>query len=98
MVWQIMGLGYFIIAILGCGEGDASCQQVRTLDTRYESQAACTQATDAVLPGQSDLDFPVVVAQCVAAGTPPQQLKGGEVRLPDGGSVDVRVSPLHGRS
>jgi len=94
MVWQIMGPAYFIIAILGCGEADTSCQQVRTLETRYESEAACTQATEAVLPGQSDVDFPVVVAQCLAAGAPPKPVKGDEVKLPDGGTVDVRVSPL----
>ena len=92
-----MGLGYFIIAILGCGEGDTACQQVRILDTHYESQAACTQATEAVLPGQGDVDFPVVVAQCVAAGTPPQRLGASDVQLPEGGTADVRVSPLSGR-
>ena len=98
MVWSIMGMGTFIIAILGCGEGDTACTQVRTLDVRYESQAACARAADAALPEQSDVDFPVVVAQCVAAGSSPQTLRASEVRLPDGGTVDVRISPLRGRS
>ena len=98
MVWLVMGMGTFIIAILGCGEADTACTQVRTLDTRYESQAACSQAADAALPAQSDVDFPVVVAQCVAAGSPPQTLRASQVQLPDGGTVDVRVSPLRNRS
>ncbi len=93
-----MGLGTFIIAILGCGEADTACTQVRTLDTRYESQAACTAATEAVLPGHSDVDYPVVVAQCMAAGAAPQTLRANQVKLPDGGTVVVRVSPLRGRS
>ena len=84
----------FIIAILGCGEGNGPCEQVKTLETRYESQAACTQATDAALTSQSDADFPVVVAQCVAAGSQPKVLKANEVELPGPGTADVRVSPL----
>jgi hypothetical protein len=98
MVWLLMGPGTFIIAILGCGEADAACTQVRVLETRYESEAACSRATDAVLPAHSDVDFPVVVAQCVAAGGAPQSLRANQVKLPDGGSVEVRVSPLRGRS
>ena len=93
-----MGMGTFIIAILGCGEADSACTQVRTLDTRYESQAACARAADAALPGHSDVDYPVVVAQCVAAGARPQVLRASEVRLPEGGTVEVRVSPLRSRS
>ena len=85
----------FIIAILGCGEGDAPCQQVRMLDTQYESQAACTAATDAALVSQSDADFPVIVAQCVAAGAPPKPIKANDVERPGPGTADVRVSPLH---
>jgi hypothetical protein len=89
-----MGPATFLIAILGCGEADAPCQQVRTLETRYESQAACTAATDAALLRNADADFPVIVAQCVAAGAKPQPLKAGEVALPGPGSVDAQNSPL----
>ncbi|HEU0134095.1 MAG TPA: hypothetical protein VFR28_04665, partial [Allosphingosinicella sp.] len=64
-----MGPAIFIIAIMGCGEGDAQCQQVRTLEARYESQAACTAATEAALTQNTDIDFPVVAAECVAAGS-----------------------------
>jgi hypothetical protein len=92
-----MGPAYFIIAIMGCGEGDAACQQVRTLDTQYRSEAACSQATETVLPGQNDVDYPVVVAQCMAAGATPKPIKAAEVTLPDGGTVDTRNSPLQAR-
>lgn len=64
-----MGPGIFLIAIFGCGEGHATCQPVRTLETRYESRAACMAATDEALIRNSDLDYTTVVAQCVA----PQQ-------------------------
>jgi hypothetical protein len=64
-----MGPGIFLIAIFGCGEGNAACQPVRTLEVRYESRAACMAATEDALVRNSDVDFPAVVAQCVA----PQQ-------------------------
>ncbi len=86
-----MEAAYFIIAILGCGEGEAPCQPVRMLESRYESQAACTKATDAALLRNSDADFPVIVAQCVAAGSAPGQLKPGEVERPGPGRVPVRA-------
>ena len=90
-----MGPGTFLIAILGCGEAEAPCQQVRMLEPTYQSQAACTAATDAAIQRNSDVDFPVVVAQCVAAsGSRPQPLKASQIKRPDGGEAKVRVSPL----
>ena len=89
-----MGPGIFIIAIIGCGEGDAPCQQVRTLEARYQSQAACTAATEAAVTKNVDVDFPVVVAQCVAAGAKPSAPKAGEIQRPGPGRADVRISPV----
>lgn len=76
-----MSAGIFLIALMGCGEGEAPCQQIRLLDTRYESQAACTAATEAVLSRNWDVDYPVVVAQCQAAGSSPK-LRSDDVKLP----------------
>ena len=76
-----MAPAFFLMAIMGCGEAEAPCQQVRVLDTRYESQAACTAATEAAVTRFVDLDYPVVVAQCHAAGSSPK-VSAGEVQLP----------------
>jgi hypothetical protein len=65
----IMGPGIFLIAIFGCGEGNSACQPVRTLEPRYESRAACMAASEDALMRNSDVDYPTVVAQCIA----PQQ-------------------------
>ena len=89
-----MGPAIFIIAILGCGEGDAPCQQVRTLEARYESQAACTAATEAAVIQNTDIDYPVVAAQCVAAGSKPNPPKADEILLPGPGRADLKVSPI----
>jgi hypothetical protein len=88
-----MGPGIFLIAIMGCGEADAPCQTVRTLETRFESQAACTAATEAAVAGAGDVDSPVVVAQCVAAGAR-ASVRAADVKLPAGGHADVKVSPI----
>lgn len=87
----------FLIAILGCSDGDAPCLQVRTLETRYESRAACTAATEAAVIENGDVDYPVVVAQCVAAGGAPARLNPGDVLLPPRGPAPTRNSPLRTR-
>jgi hypothetical protein len=89
-----MGPGIFLIAIMGCGEGDAQCERVRTLETRYESQAACSAATDAAVTQHGDVEYPVVVAQCVPAGAKSEAPKAGEVRRPGPGKADLRNSPI----
>lgn len=59
-----MGPAAYVIAILGCADGSAACQPVATMPTRYESQAACSAATNDVLAQNSDFDFPTIVAEC----------------------------------
>jgi hypothetical protein len=90
----VMGPAIFIIAIMGCGEADAPCQQVRTLEARYESQAACTAATEAALTENSDVDFPVVAAECVAAGAKLNPPRANQVEIPGPGRADLKVSPI----
>jgi len=65
-----MGPGYFIIAILGCADGSATCTPVATMPTRYESAAACSAATAQALVANSDFDFPTIVAECRAGKVP----------------------------
>jgi hypothetical protein len=72
----------FVMAIMGCGESDAACREVRIDQQRYQSIAACQAATDSALIRHSDLDFPTVVARCRPANARPQLLRGSEVLLP----------------
>ncbi len=90
-----MGPALYLIAILGCGEGDAPCQEVRTVETRYESRDACLAATSAVLNRTNDVDAPNIVAQCRAAGASPEPVNAADVERPEGGVLpaDAR-SPL----
>jgi hypothetical protein len=85
-----MGPVLFVMAIMGCGEGDAACRQVRLAETRYPTEAACMAATTSELARADDLLFPSVVAQCRPANQTTRPLPASEVRLPD----PDRVSPF----
>jgi hypothetical protein len=73
------------MAILGCSEADAACQEVRIAQAQYRSEAECLAATETELLRHDDLAFPTIVAQCRRAGTAPQMLRGSEVLTPEGG-------------
>ncbi|HEX8257120.1 MAG TPA: hypothetical protein VF589_05775 [Allosphingosinicella sp.] len=79
-----MGPAFYIMAIMGCGEADTACQQVAVAPARYESVEACNAATEDALMNNSDVAFPVVVAQCKpAAGAISQTLMPEQVDLPE---------------
>ena len=59
-----MGPAYFVLAILGCGEGETVCQQVATAPTQFSTVEACQSASEDTLMRHTDADYPVVVAQC----------------------------------
>ena len=62
-----MGPGIFLIAIMGCGDGDAECRQLRLLETQYGSRAECMAASEGALIQNGNVDYPTVLAQCVSA-------------------------------
>ncbi len=66
-----MGPIGFVIAILGCADGGASCQTVATLAPRYQSATQCAAARDSALDSNSDLDFPMLIAQCQKSAAHP---------------------------
>ena len=63
-----MEAGYFIIAILGCGDGSIACTPVMTVPTRYESAATCEAAAPEALLTHNNFDFPSLVAECRKSG------------------------------
>lgn len=80
----------YVMALLGCGESDASCRELRVEPARYQSEASCMAATEAVLVRNDDLPYPSVVAQCRRADAGPQPLRGSDVALPE---VDRHAPP-----
>ena len=59
-----MGPGYFVIAILGCADGGTACTPVATLQTRYSSEAQCSEATAGAVEPNTNFDFPTLLARC----------------------------------
>lgn len=63
-----MAAAVILMAILGCGDAGTDCDTVRISPVRYESVSACVAAQDDVL-ARADVMFPVVMAECRAAGS-----------------------------
>jgi len=72
----------YVMAILGCGEGDMACAELRQSPARYESQAACLAASGDAIARETDVDYPVVVAQCRIAGARAEAVPASQVTLP----------------
>ena len=72
----------YVIAIMGCGEGDQACREVQVAAPRFATQAACAAATTDMLARYTTLDYPSVVAQCRRDGPRPAVLRGNEVLRP----------------
>lgn len=70
---------YYVMAILGCGDGQLQCREVRVEPVRYHSAAQCQIAMAQVLPRHADLSFPTIVASCQRRGA---QMAGNEARAP----------------
>ncbi len=77
-----MGPSYFVIALLGCGDGAADCRTIAAPAMRYASEQACLAARDDVLVANSDLDFPTLLAACVP-GLHRPAAKAAPERAPD---------------
>lgn len=77
-----MGAGYFVIAILGCGDGSAACTPVATVSTHYATEQQCNAATTDALTKNSDFDFPTLVARCRSVDAPVTSAAGRD-KTPD---------------
>lgn len=86
-----MGPIFYVMAILGCGEADAACQQVDTVRAQYSSMAECNAATGAEVERRLDLAYPVVVAQCQQSNNKLAAVSAEDVKLPTAeGNATVR--------
>lgn len=64
---------FYVMAIMGCGDGSTACQQARVEVVHYRSIGECQRAMPAALARNSDVDYPVVTASCRATGAPVAQ-------------------------
>jgi hypothetical protein len=66
---------YFVMAILGCGDGSANCAEARVEPVRYTSIQACQAAMPDALRRNSDIDYPVISVACRSSGQHLAQLR-----------------------
>jgi hypothetical protein len=83
----------FVMAIMGCGESDAACREVRVDQQQYRTEASCRAATANALARHTDLEYPTVVARCRPANGRAQLLRGNEVLLPGPGRMPAGQAP-----
>ena len=59
---------FYVLAIMGCGDGPASCTAARVEQAQYATVAECRAQLPAALARNTDLSFPVIAADCRANG------------------------------
>lgn len=59
---------FYIVAIMGCGDGGGACRQARVEPVHYTSIGACQAAMAGAIARNADIDYPVVTAACRATG------------------------------
>ena len=59
---------FYVMAILGCGDGSSQCTQARLEPARYQTVQQCQAQLPAALARNTDLSFPTISATCQASG------------------------------
>jgi len=83
----------YVMAILGCGESDAACREVRVDPQTYQSEAGCRAATAATLARYTDLEFPTIVARCRRSDARAAIMRGTDALRPGGGHLPAIEAP-----
>ena len=59
---------FFVLAIMGCGDDQSECAQVRVEPVHYTTAAQCNAALPTALARHTDLSYPVISGACRANG------------------------------
>ena len=59
---------FFVMAILGCGDGNTECTDARIVPARYATMAQCRAALPDQLARNTDVPYPMIGAACRAQG------------------------------
>jgi len=60
---------FYVMAIMGCADGNVQCTEARVVPVRYESMAQCRAALPTQLARNTDIDYPMIGAACQRKGT-----------------------------
>jgi hypothetical protein len=68
---------FYVLAIMGCGDGSQACQAaVRVEPAHYATVAQCRAELPTALARNTDIDFPVVAAECRRNGPTALAVRG----------------------
>ena len=67
---------FFVMAILGCGDGDVECAEARIVPARYATMAQCRAALPTELARNTDVPYPMIGADCRRAGAQMAKAEG----------------------
>jgi len=70
---------FYVMAIMGCGDGNVQCTEARVVPVRYQSMAQCRAALPVQLAQNTDVPYPMIGAACRTAGA---QIARTDARAP----------------
>jgi hypothetical protein len=59
---------FYVMAILGCADGNVQCTEARVVPVRYHTMAECRAALPVQLARNTDVDYPMIGANCRRSG------------------------------
>lgn len=59
---------FYVMAIMGCGDGNVQCTEARVVPIRYASMAQCRAALPDQLARNTDVPYPMIGAACRTNG------------------------------
>lgn len=72
---------FYVMAIMGCGDGNVQCTEARVVQVRYETMAQCRAALPEQLAQNTDVPYPMIGAACRSQGA---QIAKTDARAPRG--------------
>lgn len=59
-----MGPAFYILAIMGCGDGAVQCETLMREDRVFRTEAACQAEIEDALMRATDQPYPTLAAEC----------------------------------
>ena len=59
---------FYVMAIMGCGDGNVQCTEARLVPVRYASMAQCRASLPDQLARNTDVPYPMIGAACRQGG------------------------------
>ena len=59
---------FYVMAIMGCADGNVQCTEARVVPVQYQSMAQCRAALPDQLAKNTDVPYPMIGAACRTAG------------------------------